>query len=69
MAHFDDDHRKRENVCFLVVCPLRRQDLRCSPSRDVDLTRGAWRGTEVLGDHSETKTRDAHMTGIVHKDV
>ena len=53
------DHRKRENIRFLAICPPIIQDLWCNPSYRI----------RVLSDHGETKVGDPCATGGVHKDV
>ena len=69
VTRLDHDHRKSENVRFLTAPPP-NQDLRRSPPRGVvAVKRGGRYGIQVLNDGSETKIRDACMTGVVHKDV
>ena len=68
--HLDYDHRKRENISFLAVCPLLVQDLRRSPSPDMALiVRGAPDGIQVLGDLGETKIRDPRMVVGIQKNI
>jgi len=70
VTYFDHDHRERENVGFLAVCPLLLQDLwRHPPWGVVTLKRGALDRIQVLSDHSEAEIHNARMTRVVHKDV
>jgi hypothetical protein len=65
----DHDHRERENIRFLAMCPP-VQNLWCSPSRGVTmLMRDTLYGVQVSSDRSEAKVRETCMTGVVHKDV
>ena len=69
VTHLDHDHREGENVRFLAICPF-FQDLWGSPPWGVAVpTRGAPSGVQVFSDRSETKVRDACITGVVYKDV
>jgi hypothetical protein len=53
-TYLDHDHRERENVRFLAICPLLDKDLWSSPSRGVT---------------SKAKIRDACTAGVIHKNV
>ena len=33
------------------------------------MTRGAWYGIQIFGDHSEAKIGYARMVGVIHEDV
>ena len=69
VTHLDHDHRKRENVHFLVVFRLFPNLRRGPPHAEVILARNAPHGIQVPSDLSETKIGDAHMTGVFHQDV
>ena len=67
--YLNHDHRERENVRFLAICPT-LQDLWCSPPRSVaTLTRGTLDRIQVLSDCSEAEIRNACIAGVVHQDV
>jgi len=69
MTYLGHYHREGENIRPLAKCPL-AQELWRSPSRSVTtLARGAPRGIQVLGDHSEAKIRDTCATRVVHNNV
>ena len=64
------NHGKRENVCFLAMCPI-FQDLWCCPSRGETITVNGSipYGIQVLRDLREAKICDPWVSGVVHEDV
>ena len=64
------DHREREDIRLLAICPPIVQDLRCNPPRTVPVLIGsAPDRIQVLSDYGQTAIRDHRMAGGVHKNV
>jgi len=69
MTYLNHDHRERENVRFLAICPFIQEFWR-SPSHGVAvLSWGASDGIQVLSDFGKAEVRDAGFAGAVHEDV
>ena len=70
MTHLDHDHRERENVRLLAVCPLLGQDLWRSPSCGMTLIiQDNSHGIQAMSDRSQTEIGDPRMTSLVHEDI
>ena len=70
LMHLDHDHRKRENIRFLAVCPHVVQNFGCSPPRSMaPIFRSTSNRIEVLSDSGEAKIREQCTVVPIDEDI